>query len=167
MCIRDRSTDTKPVASTVSIKMLQVYPVKTTDFENLSWQNPSCGNYRGRDVYKRQSRTSLMNWQRKALPFPIKPYPTGREILLNQALPYFTKCVESVSYTHLFIRSLWINCFLQIFLCILKFNMSIGIHRNTDIRVSHNILKHLRIHSRLSHIRTKRMTTHMLSLIHI
>ena len=28
--------------------------------------------------------------------FPIKPYPTGREILLNQALPYFTKCVESL-----------------------------------------------------------------------
>ena len=42
------------------------------------------------------NRISLMNWQRKALPFPIKPYPTGREILLNQALPYFTKCVESL-----------------------------------------------------------------------
>ena len=37
-----------------------------------------------------------MNWQRKASLFPIKPYPTGREILLNQALPYFTKCVESL-----------------------------------------------------------------------
>ena len=33
---------------------------------------------------------------KEALPFPIKPYPTGREILLNQALPYFTKCVESL-----------------------------------------------------------------------
>ena len=42
------------------------------------------------------SRISLMNWQRKALPFPIKPFPTGREILLNQALPYFTRCVESL-----------------------------------------------------------------------
>ena len=37
-----------------------------------------------------------MNGQMKALPFPIKPYPTGRKILLNQALPYFTKCVESL-----------------------------------------------------------------------
>ena len=64
-------------------------------------------------------------------------------------------------FSLIFIRSLWIDCFLKIFLCILKFNMSIGIHRNTDIRVSHNILKHLRIHSWLSHIRTKCMATHM------
>ena len=40
-------------------------------------------------------------------------------------------------FSLIFIRSLWIDCFLKIFLCILKFNMSIGIHRNTDIRVSH------------------------------
>ena len=26
----------------------------------------------------------------------IGPYPTGREILLSRALPYFTKCVESL-----------------------------------------------------------------------
>ena len=33
---------------------------------------------------------------KEGITFPIKPYPTGREILLNQALPYFTKCVESL-----------------------------------------------------------------------
>ena len=32
-------------------------------------------------------------------------------------------------------------------MCILKFNMNIGIHRNTDIRMSHNILKHLLLNS--------------------
>ena len=39
---------------------------------------------------------SVFDITQKILPFPIKPYPTGREILPNRALPYFTKCVESL-----------------------------------------------------------------------
>ena len=46
-----------------------------------------------------------MNWQRKALPFPIKPYPTGREIReqrgiyqddLAAAIGYSTKTVGRI-----------------------------------------------------------------------
>lgn len=33
---------------------------------------------------------------KEGITISYKANPTGREILLNQALPYFTKCVESL-----------------------------------------------------------------------
>ena len=45
--------------------------------------------------------------------------------------------------------------------CILRFDMRIGIKCHRNVSVSHDILQYFRIHSRLRHIRAKRMSTHM------
>ena len=45
--------------------------------------------------------------------------------------------------------------------CIVKFDMGIGVQRNADIRVTHDILQGFGIHAALCHIGAKGMAAHM------
>lgn len=49
----------------------------------------------------------------------------------------------------------------QFFLGIIKPNMRVHIHGNTNIRMPHEVLQGLRIHSRFRHIRTIRVSAYM------
>ena len=53
------------------------------------------------------------------------------------------------------------NHFLHFFLCIIVIQMGVNIQRYTDVTMAHDILKCLRIHSRLRHIGTESVSANM------
>ena len=74
--------------------------------------------------------------------------------LLRHCLPFFP-------FINLRLRLSKLLHSFQLFLCIIKPDMRVNIHRNADIRMPHQVLQRLRIHPGLRHIGTVSMSAYM------
>ena len=66
-----------------------------------------------------------------------------------------------MAYKQFFDAFLSFHHTVEFHLCIVKFDMGVGIQRDADIRVTHDILQGLGIHAAFRHVGTEGMAAHM------